>query len=128
MMTTVFQRLQHVDYVLPYLITTIATTTSKRSSFLRCITMEILPYERDILDSYTQALKGEHSSKTTDVLIHITYSVLAFTQTGFNAMFGHQFSKPYHHQHGICAEVIHHLRLHGNPSEINDLVYIICIN
>ena len=39
-------------------------------------------------------------------------SVLAFTQTGFNAMFGHQFAKPYHHQHGICAEVIHHLRLH----------------
>ena len=38
-------------------------------------------------------------------------SVLVFTQTGFN-VFGHQFAKPYHHQHGICAEVIHHLRLH----------------
>ena len=55
-------------------------------------------------------------------------SVLAFTQTGFNAMFGHnrqfgqQFAKPYHHQYGICAEVIGHLHLHGNPSEINDLV------
>ena len=33
-------------------------------------------------------------------------SMLAFTQTGYNAMFGHQFAKPYHHQHGICAEVI----------------------
>ena len=49
--------------------------------------------------------------------------MLAFTQTGFNAKFGHQFAMPYHHQHGICAEVIRHLGLHGNPSEINDLVY-----
>ena len=46
----------------------------------------------------------------------------------YNAMFGHQFAKPYHHQHGICAEVICHLRLHGNPSEINYLVYTVCIN
>ena len=38
-------------------------------------------------------------------------------------MFGHQFAKPYHHQHGICAEVI---CLNGNPSEINDLVCAIC--
>ena len=85
MMTTVFQRLQHVDYVLPYLITTIATQTSKRSSFLRCVTMKILPYKRDILDSYTQAIKvlecsyaqaikGEHSSKKTDILIHIPHT------------------------------------------------------
>ena len=50
-------------------------------------------------------------------------SVLAFTQTGFNAMFSHQSTKLYHTQHGICAEVI---RLHGNPSETNDLVYTIC--
>ena len=50
------------------------------------------------------------------------------TQTGFNAMFGHQFGKLYHHQHGICAEVIRHLRLNGNPSETNDLVYTICTN
>ena len=34
----------------------------------------------------------------------------------------------YQHQHSICAEVIRHLRLHGNPSEINDLVYTICTN
>ena len=52
-------------------------------------------------------------------------SMLVFTQTGINAMFGHQFAKPYHHQHGICAEVIRHLRLHGNPSEINDLQYVL---
>ena len=44
----------------------------------------------------------------------------------YNAMFGHQIANPYHHQHGICTEVIRHLRLHGNPSEINDLVYTIC--
>ena len=55
-------------------------------------------------------------------------SVLAFTQTGFNAMFGHQFAKLYHNQHGICAEVIRHLCLNGKPSEINDLVYTICTN
>ena len=29
-------------------------------------------------------------------------SVLAFTQTGFNAMFSHQFAKLYHHQDGVC--------------------------
>ena len=46
----------------------------------------------------------------------------------YNAMFGHQFANPYHHLHGICTEVIRHLRLHGNPSEINDLVYTICTN
>ena len=46
---------------------------------------------------------------------------------GFNAMFGHQFAKLCHHQHGICAEVIRHLRLHGNPSEINDLVSYVLI-
>ena len=45
---------------------------------------------------------------------------------GLNAMFGHQFVKPYHHQHGVSAEVIRHLCLHRNPSEINDLVYTIC--
>ena len=46
----------------------------------------------------------------------------------YNAMFGHQFATPYHHQHGICAEVICHLCLHGNPSEINYLVYTVCTN
>ena len=42
-------------------------------------------------------------------------------------MFGHQFAKSYHLQDGICAEVIRHLRLYGNPMdlEINDMVYII---
>ena len=47
---------------------------------------------------------------------------MAFTQTGFNEMFGHQ---SYHHQYGICAGVIHHLRLYEDPmdSEINDMVY-----
>ena len=42
-------------------------------------------------------------------------------------MFGHQFAKPYHHQHGICAEVICHLCLHGNPSEINDIQYVLIL-
>ena len=57
-------------------------------------------------------------------------STMAFTPTGFNAMFGHQFAKSYHHQYGICADVIRHLRLYGNPmdSEINDTVYTICTN
>ena len=49
-------------------------------------------------------------------------SVLVFTQTGFNVMFGHQVAKLYR---GICAEVIRHLCPNGNPSEINDLVYTI---
>ena len=57
-------------------------------------------------------------------------STMAFTPTGFNAMFGHQFAKSYHHQYGICADVIRHLRLNGDPmdSEINDMVYTICAN
>ena len=55
-------------------------------------------------------------------------SVLVFTQTGFNAKFGHQFAKPYYHQDGICTEVVRHFRLNGNPSEINDLVHTICTN
>ena len=55
---------------------------------------------------------------------------MAFTPTGFNAMFGHQFAKSYHRQYGICADVIRHLRLYGDPmdSEINDMVYTICTN
>ena len=54
-------------------------------------------------------------------------SKMVFTQTGFNAMFAHQFVKSYHLQGGICAKVIRHLRLYGNPMdpEINDMVYII---
>ena len=57
-------------------------------------------------------------------------STMALTPTGFNAMFGHQFAKSYHHQYGICAEVIRHLRLNGDhmDSEINDMVYTICTN
>ena len=51
-----------------------------------------------------------------------------FKTSSLHTLFGHQFAKPYDHQHCICAEVIRHLRLHGNPSEINDLVYTICTN
>ena len=68
------------------------------------------------------------SPSYVDKTIFRDSSMLAFTQTGFDAMFGHQFAKLYHHQHGICAEVIHHLHLNGNPSEINDLVYTIFTN
>ena len=54
-------------------------------------------------------------------------SKMVFTQTGFNAMFGHQFAKSDHFQDGICAELIRHLRLYGNPMdlEITDMAYII---
>ena len=71
----------------------------------------------------SRALSSPYVVKT----IFCDSSVLAFTQTGFNAMFGHQFAKPYHHQNGICAEVIRHLCLHGNPSEINDLFFTIYV-
>ena len=91
------------------------------TAFLPCICNVVQSLSSTLL---SRALSSPNVVKT----IFCDSSMLAFTQTGFNAMFDHQFAKPYHHQHGICAEVIRHLRLHGNPSEINDLVYTICTN
>ena len=90
----------------------------------------LLPSIFNVVQSRSSTLLSRALSSPSYVVktIFRDSSVLAFTQTGFNAMFGHQFAKPYHHQHGICAEVIRHLRLHGNPSEINDLIYTICTN
>ena len=51
-------------------------------------------------------------------------SMLAFIQTGFNAICKPLSSPTWH----LCAEVICHLHFRRNPSEINDLVYTICTN
>ena len=85
--------------------------------------MALLPSIFNVVQSRSSTLLSRALSSPSYVVktIFRDSSMLAFTQTGFNAMFGQQFAKPYHHQHGICAEVIRHLRLHGNPSEINDL-------
>ena len=90
----------------------------------------LLPSIFNVVQSRSSTLLSRALSSPSYVVktIFRDSSVLAFTQTGFNAMFGHQFGKLYHHQHGICAEVIRHLRLNGNPSETNDLVYTICTN
>ena len=54
-------------------------------------------------------------------------SILAYTPTGYNALFGEDHIKYYYPDDGICASVIRHLRLHGslNDSIINDMIYVI---
>ena len=90
----------------------------------------LLPSIFNVVQSRSSTLLSRALSSPSYVVktIFRDSSVLAFTQTGFNAMFGHQFEKLYYHQHGICAEVIRHLCLNGNPSETNDLFYTICTN
>ena len=65
-MITLFQLLQHVDYVLPYLIMTTANFKEK-FIFALCNHGDFGLYKlndkHDIPDSYTQAIKGEHGSK-----------------------------------------------------------------
>ena len=54
-------------------------------------------------------------------------SILAYTPTDHDALFGEDHIKYYCTHDGICASVIRHLRLHGslNDSIINDMIYVI---
>ena len=54
-------------------------------------------------------------------------SILAYTPTGYNTLFGEDHLKNYYSHDGICASVIRHLRLYGtqNGSIINDMIYVI---
>ena len=55
---------------------------------------------------------------------------LDFTPTGYNHLYGHLHAKVYHHQFGICADIVRHHRLHGSPQNLNlydpnDMIYLI---
>ena len=69
--------------------------------------MALLPSIFNVVQSQSSTLLSHALSSPSYVVktIFRDSSMLAFTQTGFNAMFGQQFAKPYHHQHGICAEL-----------------------
>ena len=73
----------------------------------------LFPSIFSVVQSWSSTLLSRALSSPSYVVKTIFHdsSVLAFTQTGFNAMFDHQFAKPYRHQHVICGEVIRHLRL-----------------
>ena len=55
--------------------------------------------------------------------------VLAYTQTGYNAMFADHHAKVYFPEDGQCASVIRHLRIFGPvhmDSEIDSMINTIC--
>ena len=54
-------------------------------------------------------------------------ALLAYTPTGYNALYSKDHIKIYYRQDGICASVIRHQRLCGSHSDsyINDMIYVI---
>ena len=50
-------------------------------------------------------------------------SALTYTHTGYNAMYGSRHAKGYHHEDGICASVVRHVRVFGSRLDPDIGVY-----
>ena len=83
---------------------------SKMKSKIKSIIQSII---QSIVQSRVQVLYLPRALSSPSYVVNTIFldsSMLAFTQTGFNAMFGDQFAKPLHHQHGIFVFMETHQR------------------
>ncbi len=62
------------------------------------------------------------------LLLYFQASLLVYSHSGYNFLYGHQHVKTYYHQYGICASVVRYLRVCGScgSAETHEMINTIC--